>query len=109
MAQAKRPDIDKIVMHYINNLQALGIAVEKAYVFGSQSKGTASEESDIDIAVIASEFENMNLWDKAKYLGRASREIEYSLDVLGYSPSEVRKARAGTLLWEILHNGTEVQ
>jgi predicted nucleotidyltransferase len=52
-----RQTILKIILEYINNLEALGISVHKVIIFGSQAKGTFTEDSDIDIVIISNEFE----------------------------------------------------
>ena len=44
------------IQRYKRALKNAGIAVEKIIVFGSQAKGTALPMSDIDIAVVSSDF-----------------------------------------------------
>ena len=107
MAQAK-PEIRRIVSRYVANLKALGVPVEKIYLFGSHARRDAGEESDVDLAVISPLFEKMNLWDRAGFLGKAAWDIEHSIDVLGFSPSQVRKAVPGTLLNHIMKHGIEI-
>jgi predicted nucleotidyltransferase len=107
MAQA-RQQIKRLVMQYIRNLESLGLSIHKVIVFGSQAKGTFKNDS-IDIAVISEDFENMDLWDRAKYLGRAARDIPYPIEALGFSPSQLRKVEQGTILEEITRNGIEVK
>jgi hypothetical protein len=90
-------EIRIIVARYVHNLKAQGVPVEKIYLFGSQ-----------DLAVVSPLFEKMSLWDRAGYLGKAAGDIHYPIDVLGYAPSQVRKAAPGTLLNHILKNGIEI-
>lgn len=103
-----RPAVKKIILEYICNLGALGISVHKVIIFGSQAKGTFTEDSDIDIAVISNEFEKMGLWEKAKYLGRAARGIPYPIEVIGFSPSQFEKSEQGTLIDEVKRSGVEI-
>ena len=107
MAQAI--NVREIVEHHLRNLAALGVPVQKAFIFGSQASGHANEDSDIDLAVISPYFKRMGLWDKAKVLGRATRDIPCPMDVLSYSPSQLKKVRPGTLLDEIVKNGIEIR
>jgi uncharacterized protein len=72
-------------------LKEMGVPVERVYLFGSQANSRAGTESDVDLAVISPLFENMNLWDKAGYLGKAAWDIPCPLDVPGFSPSQVKK------------------
>jgi predicted nucleotidyltransferase len=108
MAKA-RQQIKRLVLQYIRNLESLGLSVQKVIVFGSQAKGTFTRDSDIDIAVISRDFEKMGLWDRAKYLGRAARNIPYPIEALGFSPSQLKKIERGTILDEITRSGIEVK
>jgi hypothetical protein len=65
-------------------------------------------ESDVDLAVVSPLFEKMSLWDRAGFLGKAAWDIHYPMDVLGFAPSQIRKALHGTLLHHILKNGIAI-
>ncbi len=47
-----RPSIER----YIETLRRNGIAPQKVYLYGSYAKGTATEDSDIDLAVISDDL-----------------------------------------------------
>jgi hypothetical protein len=51
----------------------------------------------------------MGLWDRAGFLGKAAWDIDYPLDVLGVSPSQLKKAAPGSLLSHIMKNGLEIR
>ncbi len=108
MDQARK-QIKKLVLQYIRNLELLGLSIQKVIVFGSQAKGTFKKDRDIDIAVISKDFENIGLWDRAKYLGRAARDIPYPIEALGFSPSQLKKIEQGSILDEITRSGIEVK
>lgn len=105
-------EIRSIVARYVDNLEALGVPVERIYLFGSQARLDArldaGAESDVDLAVVSPLFEKMSLWDRAGFLGKAAWDIHYPIDVLGFAPSQVRKAAPGTLLRHIMKNGIEI-
>jgi predicted nucleotidyltransferase len=107
MAQATA-EIRRIVARYAANLRALGVPVERIYLFGSQARREAGKDSDVDLAVVSPLFEKMSLWDRAGFLGKAAWDIEHPIDVLGFSPSQVRKAAPGSLLGHIVKNGIEI-
>jgi len=107
VAQAT-PEIRDIITRYIENLKSLGVSIERIYLFGSQANQIADKDSDVDLAVVSPLFEKMSLWDRAGYLGKAAWDIPYPIDVLGFSPSQVRKAAPGSLLNHILKNGIEI-
>ena len=108
MAQAGQK-VKSIVSKYIQNLELLGITVQKVILFGSQARGIFKKESDIDIAVVSKDFEKMGLWEQAKYLGRAARDLPYPIEALGFSPSQLKKVEQGTMLDEITRSGVEVK
>jgi predicted nucleotidyltransferase len=108
MAQTSQ-QTKRLVLQYIRNLESLGLSIQKVIVFGSQAKGTFNKDSDIDIAVISEDFEKMGLWDRAKYLGRAARNIPYPIEALGFSPSQLKSVEQGTILDEITRSGIEVK
>jgi len=107
MAQATL-EIRKIIARYTDNLRALGVPVERVYLFGSQTRLDACRQSDLDLAIVSPLFEKMSLWDRAGYLGKAAWDIPYPMDILGFAPSQIRKATPGTLLRHILKNGIEI-
>ena len=107
MAQATAK-IKSIIARYIENLKALGVPIERIYLFGSQARRDAGTESDVDLAVVSPLFEKMSLWDRAGFLGKAAWDIQYPIDVLGFAPSQVRKAAPGTLLNHIVKHGIEI-
>ena len=58
--------IEKIVTNYIQLLRASGIEISAAFIFGSYAKGTYTDLSDIDIALISDQFEGIRFLDKNK-------------------------------------------
>ncbi len=69
-------EIKRIVARYAANLRALGVPVERIYLFGSQARRDSGTDSDVDLAVVSPLFEKMSLWERAGYLGRAAWDIE---------------------------------
>ena len=51
------PKIIEILKEYLAELQHKGLNIKKAYLYGSQANGTATEESDIDIMLISPLFD----------------------------------------------------
>lgn len=82
-------ETDRVIQEYRRRLADLGIVPEKIIIFGSHAAGSAREDSDLDILVIASEFEEMDLWERMSLLGRARAGITRPMEILGITPSEV--------------------
>ncbi|MBL1211828.1 MAG: nucleotidyltransferase domain-containing protein [Ignavibacteriae bacterium] len=64
---AKIPNtIKELIESYINSLNAHGINIIGAFIFGSYAKGNYTELSDIDIALVSDEFDGVRFYDKNK-------------------------------------------
>ncbi len=82
-------EIEQIIEKYKEELKKYNIHPEKIILYGSYAKGNAREDSDIDLVVISSDFENMNLRERLEILGLAAGNILEPIEALGYSPKEV--------------------
>jgi len=61
--------IVNIIRRYLEVVVASGIHAEKAILFGSYARGTQRPESDIDVIVLAEEFDQNN-WEIENELWR---------------------------------------
>jgi len=50
-------EVIEMLKKYIQLLNSEGISVEKAYLFGSYSTGSASENSDIDVMLVSDTYD----------------------------------------------------
>ena len=48
------------IMNYLEAVRVAGINVQAAVLYGSQARGEGTEDSDIDLIVIAPEFDQWN-------------------------------------------------
>ena len=96
--------VNEIVNQYLTTLSQKGIPVLSAYMFGSQTKGTAGPNSDIDLIVVSTAFRDMPLWKRWEVLGDALAEVLEPIEVRGYAPEELDQAQEqkGSFLREIL-------
>jgi len=82
----------KVVKYFVECLERDGIKVNKIVVFGSQSKGTASEDSDIDLIIVSENFRRKNLFKRADMVYRAYgetvREFIVAMDIIMETPEE---------------------
>lgn len=81
------------------------INVENIYIFGSQSSGTADEESDIDLLVISDDFKNMDEDKRLDILYKASRFISPEIHPWGATSDEIDKASSLTTIGNIRSSG----
>ena len=103
-------EIYNIITAYKHKLEALGIKVRSIILYGSYASGNAKEDSDIDLAVISDDFENMDLWDRLCLLGRARVGIKRPMEILGFTEAEFEAKHSGTFVGdEIKTKGVEVK
>jgi len=104
---AKRVFVKKkelnVINKYINLLKQEGVDVSKVILFGSYAKGTAKPESDIDIAVISSQFGKNNL-KEMMFLRRIALKIDSHIEPLPFSPKDIND-RYSALAQEIIKYG----
>lgn len=53
-------EVIQLLKKYIEILRSEGISVNKAFLYGSYSDNSASEESDIDVLLVSDGFEESN-------------------------------------------------
>jgi len=105
------PRITEAIARFRSGLNELGVRAVDIVVFGSCAQGTATEHSDIDVAVISDDFEGMNLFKRLELIGLAlgrARIIE-PIEALGYTRREFDADVRGTFLGdEIKSKGVRV-
>ncbi len=79
--------------------------IKKAYLFGSYAKGTAREESDIDLAIISSAFVGNHFQDDVQ-LGLVKLDIDLRIEPVGFRPEDFTEENM--LAEEILRTGIEI-
>ena len=100
--------VEVIVSKYIQALRNRNIRVEKAILFGSCAKGTAGEESDIDIAIISPDF-GRDYFEEAIMLKEISEDIDLDISPRPYSLDEYTNVIQGQFLYdEIISKGKPV-
>lgn len=100
--------IEKIIKRYRNRLKEMGIKVNKIILFGSFSKGTAEDGSDIDLIVVSDSFRGMNIRERLEILGVAAAQIFEQIQGLGYTPEEL-ESEEELFLKEVIGSGVEVR
>ena len=84
MAQVDAGLMDKIVRQIVET-----ISPQKVILFGSQSRGDARPESDLDLLVIADSTQPR--YRRSVPLYGALSDILVPMDILVYSPEEVKE------------------
>ena len=99
----------RTITEYKHRLASAGIRIDKLILFGSQAQGKADEHSDLDLLVISKDFGEMDIWDRMCLLGRARTGMTGPMEILGFTPDEVKDGTAGAFIEkEVLDKGIEV-
>ena len=67
------------------------VRAEQVILFGSYARGEAKEGSDVDLLVIAES--ELPRFKRSRELYKSIRPYPFSMDLIVYTPAEVRKAR----------------
>lgn len=85
---AQIPDkISSIIELFLEELKRNNIHIEQAILFGSYAQGTYTSWSDIDLALVSSDFEGDRFKDRAK-IRRIKLKISSDLEPIPYLPNE---------------------
>jgi predicted nucleotidyltransferase len=70
----------RIVRRYLSALDGMGIQARRAVLFGSYARGEATEWSDIDLVVIAPQFDGARTIEMVKQLWRATAAADNRIE-----------------------------
>jgi predicted nucleotidyltransferase len=91
-----RQEIKKIIMRFVEEIQALGIEVSQVILFGSYAKGRPQDYSDIDLAVVSPGFAKLDIFERQELLSRAHFKVREPLEPIGLTPKQVREKQGFT-------------
>ena len=97
--------IKSIINKYLDIVKKNKIVVEKVYLFGSYARGTATEDSDIDFAIISDDFQGDRFEDR-RLLVPLRRKIDLRLEPIPFRPEDFHEYHP--LAVEIIRNGIEL-
>ncbi len=72
--------VDKEIINFLNIIKENYMDIEIAYLFGSYVKGKATEDSDIDIALIFKNMDDSKRFDMQVELMRIASKIDSRIE-----------------------------
>lgn len=96
-------DIKNKALRFIKVLEKKSIPVDKAYLFGSHAKGTASSASDIDICIVSKKLGKDYFREMVKLRLMALR-IDDRIEPVPFGPRDLND-KYNTLAFEIRKYG----
>ncbi len=98
-------NIKEIVNKFVLEAQKDNIKIIQAVLFGSYAKGTNSQYSDIDLAVVSNDFEGKRLFDNIKLINAALKS-SIDLETHPYRPEDFTEDNP--FVKEILAHGIRI-
>lgn len=98
-------EVLNVTIDYISKLKKQ-IPVEKVILFGSYAKGTYTADSDVDLAVFSSAFDNMSRVDGLTFL--LVQALGYKIDLQPQPYTMKDYVEHTGLVDEILKTGIEI-
>jgi predicted nucleotidyltransferase len=98
--------VEQTVSSYVADVKS-AMPIDRAFLFGSYAKGTATEQSDIDVCFFSHSFEDMQSLDIMKSLFRLTRKYKgIDIEPRGFATSELENDNP--FVKEILRTGREI-
>ncbi len=98
---------EEVVQFFYDCLKEKKLNISKIIVFGSQARGTETEDSDIDIIVVSEDFKRKNIFKRADMTKdaeiRTIRKFIVPLDIITITPEEYENKTS--LIAEYAHTG----
>ena len=103
MVQEIYQNVEEIVDAFVQKLKK-HVHVERVILFGSYSRGTPRPWSDIDLAVISSDFHGGTEQDHL-LLARIAREVTPQIEAIPYLPEDFRNIEPASFEAILLKEG----
>lgn len=101
-----KKEIKKIVLEYRLKVKNAGIPVERMIVFGSQARGNARKDSDIDVCVVSPKFGKDEMAESSK-LNFLRWKLDNRIEAHAVSSRDFAET-ATPLIFEIKKYGVEI-
>lgn len=102
------PEIRAIILKYVEVLTQKGIHVEKVVLYGSYASGNVRSGSDLDIAIVSSDF-GKDRFEEGKMLLQTAWRIDPRIEAVPISSESYEKDTWIPLIYEIRKKGIEIK
>ena len=104
MAQS---EIIKLLQSYILLLNAAGLKIQKAFLYGSFARNEARPDSDIDVMLVSENFDNNNIDEKAK-AWQLTRKIDLRIEPFTIGSKRFFSGDDSVLVDQVKKEGIEI-
>ena len=103
-----KEEIITIIKKYIDLLNAEGLSVRKAFLFGSYLTGTETNMSDIDVMIVSDKFDESDDMAVGK-MWLLTRKVNTKIEPFLIGMKKFKEDETSPLLNTIKINGLEIQ
>ena len=101
---ATTTELEQAIEDFVRRLAA-GIEIEAIVLYGSYARGTAYDQSDIDIAVVSDDFEGVPMSRRQEIIADLTLHRDPRISPIGYPSSEYHNPGPHSFLREIIATG----
>lgn len=101
-------EVVEAVREYLTVLNKHGIPADRAILFGSRARGTGDEDSDIDILVVSSRFDE-DRWAYESDLWRWTLEADHRIEPIPVGERQFVEDRASPMIEVARREGIEIR
>jgi predicted nucleotidyltransferase len=99
--------VTEAIKFFENCLREKGVKISKIILFGSQSTGKATIDSDVDILIISPDFHNKDIFERARLTKEAEiktlKKFRIPLDIITLTSEEFESG--SSLITEFARKG----
>ncbi len=103
----KKEIINKI-KRFKSLLKKEGVPVSKVFLYGSYARGTAHQDSDIDVCVVSPVFGKDRMKERF-FLSHQAPKVDVRIEAVPFSLEAYHKNRVSPLLHQVRKEGLEIK
>ncbi len=106
MVSKKIRNVAEVVKKFVDQLNTL-VSVDTVILFGSYARQQARDYSDLDLAVVSSQFHGGTEQDY-QTLGQVTWHVNPLIEAIPFTPREIQRRTRGSFIDHILKTGKVV-
>jgi len=99
--------VNLAIRNYVSDVRN-AMVIDRVFLFGSYAKGTAKDDSDIDLCFFSEDFDNRCSIDILRRLCRLTRKYNHSVDIEPHIFPTTELQNDNPFVKEILRTGREI-
>ncbi len=103
------PTVVAAIRDYVKKARQVGINATRAIVYGSHARGEAKEHSDIDLIIIAEEFDGQRDRKKTALLWRLRAKSDNRIEPIGVGERQWEDETGNPILAAAKQEGLEIE